>query len=142
MQVLWPLYATVVRSNINSLTCAAMTRCLSAIKLHLLQEQSLHWQCLLCPLSQDMIPWFRHLAHLGLLGLEGSFSSKSSKFPGAEVFMLSLTLSHWLSRENGGNFEPGTGKTCDARAQWVDRRILQKCHFYKLTLLYETLISN
>lgn len=42
-----------------------MILCLSAIRLHFAQLQSLNRQCLLWPLSQEIIPWFRHLAHFG-----------------------------------------------------------------------------
>ena len=77
-----------------------MTLCLSAIKLHFWHVQSLHWQCLLCPLSQEIIPWFRHLAHLGLLADE-SLSSKSSRlaeFAGEfAVFIFPKMGTKWLS---------------------------------------------
>ena len=48
------------------LTCAAMTRCLSWMRLHLAHSQSRYLQVLLCPFSQEMTPWFRHRAHFGL----------------------------------------------------------------------------
>lgn len=44
-----------------------MTRCLSAMRVHLGHTQSFHLQYLLCPLSADTTPWFRHLAHFGVL---------------------------------------------------------------------------
>ena len=68
---------------IRYLTCAAMTLCRSAMRLHLQHVQSLNWQCLLWPLSQEISPWFRHLAHLGLRPV-GSFSSKSNSEVGLE----------------------------------------------------------
>jgi hypothetical protein len=43
-----------------------MTRCRSAIRVHLAQTQSLHLQYRLCPLRADTTPWFRHRAHLGV----------------------------------------------------------------------------
>ncbi len=43
-----------------------MTLCLSAMRLHLQQSQSLNLQCRLCPLSHEMTPWLRQRAHLGL----------------------------------------------------------------------------
>lgn len=49
-------------------TCAAITRCLSAIKLQSAQLQSLHLQNLLCPFRMETTPWFLHLAHLGSRG--------------------------------------------------------------------------
>ena len=51
-----------------SATCAAITFCRSAIKMHLLQRQFLHWQARLWPFSHDTMPWFLHLAHFGALG--------------------------------------------------------------------------
>ena len=44
-----------------------MTRCLSAMRVHLAQRQSLHLQYRLCPLRADTCPWLRHRAHLGVL---------------------------------------------------------------------------
>lgn len=49
-------------------TCAAMTRCLSAMRLQSAQLQSLHLQNLLWPLRIETTPWFLHLAHFGSLG--------------------------------------------------------------------------
>ena len=49
------------------LTWAAMTRCLSAMSVHLAQRQSRHLQYLLCPFSADTCPWLRHRAHFGVL---------------------------------------------------------------------------
>lgn len=49
-------------------TCAAMTFCLSDIKMHLLHRQLRHWHALLCPFNQETTPWFLHLAHFGALG--------------------------------------------------------------------------
>ena len=47
-------------------TCAARTRCLSAIKRHFGHRQSLHRQNPLCPLRIESKPWFLHLAHFGV----------------------------------------------------------------------------
>ena len=66
-------------------TWAAITRCLSAIKLHFAQEQSLHWQCRLWPFSQEIMPWFLHRAHLGLRADVGSLSSRSKLTSGLAV---------------------------------------------------------
>lgn len=52
---------------LRSATCAAMTRCLSMIRMHFSQVQSLKRQYRLWPFSQDRTPWFRHRAHLGVL---------------------------------------------------------------------------
>lgn len=49
-------------------TCAAITRCRSAISVHLAHTQSLQWQKRLWPFSADTTPWFLHLAHLGVRG--------------------------------------------------------------------------
>lgn len=49
-----------------SLTCAAITLCRSAIRVHLAHTQSFHLQKRLCPLSVDTTPWLRHRAHLGV----------------------------------------------------------------------------
>ena len=49
----------------TQLTCAAMTLCLSAMRLHLQQVQSRKRQCRLCPFSHEIRPWFRHRAHFG-----------------------------------------------------------------------------
>lgn len=51
-----------------SATCAAITRCLSAISVHWAQLQSRHLQYLLCPFSHDTIPWIRQRAHFGMRG--------------------------------------------------------------------------
>ena len=72
-------------------TWAAMTRCLSAIKLHLLQLQSLNWQCLLCPFNHEINPWFRHRAHLGRRA-EVSFSSTKSSALAATALLFILVL--------------------------------------------------
>lgn len=48
------------------LTCAAITRCLSAISVHLAHTQSLQRQYRLCPFRAETTPWFLHLAHLGV----------------------------------------------------------------------------
>lgn len=51
-----------------SATWAAITRCLSAIKLQSAQLQSLHLQNLLCPFKIETTPWFLQRAHLGRRG--------------------------------------------------------------------------
>ena len=43
-----------------------MTRCLSAISVHLAHTQSLHLQYRLCPLSAETTPWLRQRAHFGV----------------------------------------------------------------------------
>ena len=60
-----------------------MTRCLSAMRLHLQHAQSLNLQCLLCPLSQEMTPWLRHRAHFGLLAPLSSASAASNSVEAA-----------------------------------------------------------
>ena len=47
------------------LTCAAMTRCLSWMRLHLAHSQSRYLHVRLCPFSHEMTPWLRHRAHFG-----------------------------------------------------------------------------
>jgi hypothetical protein len=47
-------------------TCAAMTRCLSAMRVHLAQTQSRHLQYRLWPFRADTTPWLRQRAHLGV----------------------------------------------------------------------------
>ena len=49
-------------------TWAAMTRCLSAIRLQSGHVQSLHLQNLLWPFKMDTTPWFRQRAHFGSRG--------------------------------------------------------------------------
>ena len=49
-----------------SATWAAMTRCRSAIRLHLAHRQSLYLQWRLWPLSHETMPWLRQRAHFGL----------------------------------------------------------------------------
>ncbi|TNN85191.1 hypothetical protein EYF80_004541 [Liparis tanakae] len=51
-----------------SATCAAITRCLSAIRVHFAHTQSLQRQKRLWPFSADTTPWFLHLAHFGVRG--------------------------------------------------------------------------
>lgn len=51
-----------------SATCAAITRCLSAMRVHLAHTQSLQRQKRLWPLSAETTPWFLHLAHFGVRG--------------------------------------------------------------------------
>ena len=58
---------TCLRLPVLALTWAAMTRCLSWMRLHLAHSQSRYLQVLLCPFSQEITPWLRHRAHLGLL---------------------------------------------------------------------------
>jgi len=53
------------RGTIYSLTWAAITLCLSAIKLHFAHVHSRWGHFLLWPFSQEITPWLRHLAHLG-----------------------------------------------------------------------------
>lgn len=51
-----------------SATCAAITRCLSAIRVHFAHTQSLQRQKRLWPLRAETTPWFLHLAHFGVRG--------------------------------------------------------------------------
>lgn len=51
-----------------SATCAAITRCLSAIRVHFAHTQSLQRQKRLWPFSAETTPWFLHLAHFGVRG--------------------------------------------------------------------------
>ena len=51
-----------------SATCAAITRCRSAMSVHFAHTQSLQRQKRLWPLSADTTPWFLHLAHFGVRG--------------------------------------------------------------------------
>lgn len=51
-----------------SATCAAITRCRSAISVHFAHTQSLQRQKRLWPLSADTTPWFLHRAHFGVRG--------------------------------------------------------------------------
>ena len=74
-------------------TCAAMTRCLSAIRLHLAHAHSLYLQCLLCPLSHDTIPWFLQRAHFGFLV---PFSVTGYKAVIGFIIFVRLTVSHVL----------------------------------------------
>lgn len=53
---------------LRSATCAAITRCLSAIRVHWAQLQSRHLQYLLWPLSDETTPWLRQRAHFGVRG--------------------------------------------------------------------------
>ena len=81
--------------KIGAITCAAMTLCLSAMRLHLQQAQSLNLQCRLWPFSHEIIPWFRQRAHFGLR--PPLFSSPLTEFgdisPGAtSPFMLTSKL--------------------------------------------------
>lgn len=48
-----------------SATCAAITLCLSAMRLQSEHAQSRHLQNRLCPLRIEITPWFRQRAHLG-----------------------------------------------------------------------------
>lgn len=63
------------RASLSSCACclrratwAAMTRCLSAIRVHLAHTQSLHRQKRLWPFSADTTPWLRQRAHFGVRG--------------------------------------------------------------------------
>lgn len=60
----WPP-ASSLSCCLRNATWAAMTRCLSAIRLQSEQAQSLHLQNLLWPLRMEMTPWFLHRAHFG-----------------------------------------------------------------------------
>jgi hypothetical protein len=62
-------------------TCAAITLCLSAIRLQSGQAQSFHLQNRLCPLRIDITPWFLHLAHFGdRVWLDSKLSGVSTGF--------------------------------------------------------------
>lgn len=52
-----------------SVTCAAITLCLSIISIHLLHSHFLNRQLFLWPLMGFIWPWFRHRAHFGFLVL-------------------------------------------------------------------------
>lgn len=68
-------------------TCAAMTRCLSAISVHWAQLQSLHLQNLLWPFNHETTPWFRHRAHFGT---RGCFRSEKDCWITNEVSAMAL----------------------------------------------------
>lgn len=74
-------------------TCAAMTRCLSAISVHWAQLQSLHLQNLLWPFNHDTTPWFRHRAHFGT---RGCFRSEKDCWSTNEV----SAIAHQRTLEN------------------------------------------
>jgi hypothetical protein len=74
-----------------------MTLCLSAMRLHLQQSQSLKVQCLLCPFSQEMSPWFLQRAHFGLrapFSRSGEWRDKPRLGSGdtAEVVLSSISV--------------------------------------------------
>lgn len=56
-------------------TCSAMTFCLLTTKMHSSQRQSENLQYLLCPLTGEVYPWFRHRAHFGFRLLVSSWSA-------------------------------------------------------------------
>lgn len=78
---------------LRSATCAAMTRCLSAIRVHWAQLQSLHGQYRLWPFNHDTLPWLRHRAHFGM---RGGFRSEKVCWITKEVSVMprSLKFSH------------------------------------------------
>lgn len=51
----------------SSITCAAITLCLSTTNLQLAQVHSLQWQTLLWPFKHEITPWFLQRAHFGVL---------------------------------------------------------------------------
>ncbi len=79
-------------------TCAAMTRCRSAIRLHLGQSQSLNRQWRLWPLSQETMPWFRHRAHLGFRApFSVSGYSGVGSLPEGNICIICMLPDFWLS---------------------------------------------
>ena len=62
----WLQMQSIISVYLRILTCAAITRCLSAMSVHLAHRQSFHLQNRLWPLSADTTPWLRHRAHLGV----------------------------------------------------------------------------
>lgn len=78
-------------------TCAAMTRCLSAISVHWAQLQSRHLQYLLCPFNHETIPWFRQRAHLGV---RGGFRSEKDCWITNEVSAIISSTNTWKSLED------------------------------------------
>lgn len=79
-----------------TVTCAAMTRCLWAIRLHLAHWQSLQLQKRLWPFRAEKKPWFLQREHLGILGdlrdLEGDCGLDSSGFIGRILLMTAGML--------------------------------------------------
>ena len=103
-----------------SATWAAMTRCRSAIKLHLAHRQSLNLQCLLCPFSQEIMPWFRHRAHLGFrapFSVRGPRSSES-------VRMSIRSMSWWWFINDFVSLSMGWG----GGGWWGDRKMSKTSH--------------
>ena len=81
-----------------------MTLCLSWIKLHFAHSQSRYLQVRLWPLSQEMTPWFLHLAHFGLRSessLSRLFILSSQIFSQFEIFLsLSVKIFFVVSLSN------------------------------------------
>lgn len=68
-----------------------MTRCLSAMRLHLGHTHSLKEHRFLWPFNQDITPWFLHRAHFGRLPSELSILSLSAEW------WSSMTSVRWRS---------------------------------------------
>ena len=97
-----------------------MTRCLSAMRLHLQHAQSLNLQCLLCPLSQEMTPWLRHRAHFGLLAPLSSASDASNSVEAASGIPADVDVSvgcpktRPVSMALASPVPPPTSMTCES----------------------------
>ena len=88
-----------------------MTRCLSAIKVHLGQAQSRHLQNRLCPFNADTTPWFRHRAHFGVLWyLSAAAGSMSTCVVPANVSLIEFDADWWF-RTDGGAADVWLGET-------------------------------
>ena len=91
----WKIYI-LLRDGV---TCAAITLCLSVIRMHLEHVQFLNLQLFLCPFSHEMTPWFLHRAHFGfraplsVLGY-GKIDS-SALFKSISVLIIELSLTAW-----------------------------------------------
>lgn len=68
------IYKTHPVTTSKRLTCAAMTRCRSAMRLHLGHAHSLNVHRFLWPFNHEITPWFRHRAHFGRRPSELSMS--------------------------------------------------------------------
>jgi len=64
----WIGLSVKITCYLLSATCAAMIFWRSTTRRQFGQWQSFQRQNRLCPFKQDTTPWFRHLAHLGVLG--------------------------------------------------------------------------
>lgn len=113
-----------------SATCAAMTRCLSAISVHWAQLQSRHLQYRLCPFNHDTIPWMRQRAHLGM---RGGFLSDMDCWIAKEVSAISFpdTLENLLKSISGCRDVHSTLSVVPLDAtKLTDGKLLFKLFFY------------